>query len=141
MWSSAGRWKSGALSATLWLTGLSFAFHGSFLDGRSLVRLIEGHDEDWPNTVYSELWKAENGPSVMVREGDLKYFRVDSGAGWPEQLFDLSRDPEERHNLIDDPVYAEALGKLRSKVAALPPPRRKDEDNRFIDPYRPMVQE
>ena len=111
------------------------------LDGRSLVQLIEGEDEDWPNTVYSELWKAQNGPSVMVKEGDLKYFRVDNGEGWPEQLFDLAKDREERHNLIDDPVYAEALGKLRSKVAALPPPRRKDENNRFIDPYRPMIQE
>ena len=111
------------------------------LDGRSLVRLIEGNDQDWPDTVYSELWKAENGPSVMVKEGDLKYFRVDNGEGWPEQLFDLAKDRQERHNLIDDPVYAEALGRLRSKVAALPPPRRKDERNRFIDPYRPMLQD
>lgn len=111
------------------------------LDGRSLVRLIKGHDKDWPNTVYSELWKAQNGPSVMVKEGDLKYFRVDNGEGWPEQLFDLAKDREERHNLIDDPVYVEALERLRSKVAALPPPRRKDESNRFIDPYRPMIQE
>jgi len=110
------------------------------LDGRSLVRLIEGHDQDWPNTVFSELWKAENGPSVMVKEGGLKYYRVDNGERWPEQLFDLTKDRAERHNLIDDPLYDDALEKLRSKVAALPPPRRKDENNRFIDPFRPMVQ-
>ena len=74
----------------------------------------------------------------MVKEDDLKYFRFDNGAGWPEQLFDLSSDLDECDNLIDDPAYAEGLARLRGKVDALPPPRRKDADNRFIDPYRPM---
>ena len=46
--------------------------------------------------------------------------------------------PDERNNLIDNPAYAEALAGLRGKVDALPPPRRKDADNRFIDPYRSM---
>ena len=79
-----------------------------------------------------------NGPSVMVKQDDLKYFRFDNGAGWPEQLFDLSSDPDECNNLIDNPAYAGALAGLRGKVDVLPPPRRKDADNRFVDPYRPM---
>ena len=108
------------------------------LDGRSLVPLIEGHADDWQNTVYSELWRVLNGPSVMVKQDSLKYFRFDNGAGWPEQLFDLSSDPDECNNLIDNPTYAEVLTGLRAKVDALPPPRRKNTDNRFIDPYRPM---
>ena len=37
------------------------------------------------------------------------------------------------------PRLCEALTGLRGKVDALPPPRRKDADNRFIDPYRPMA--
>ena len=69
----------------------------------------------------------------MVKQDDLKYFRFDNGAGWPEQLFNLSIDPDECNNLIDDLAYAEALTGLRAKVDALPPPRRKDVDNRFID--------
>ena len=87
----------------------------------------------------NELWRAQNGPSVMIKQDSLKYFRFDNGAGWPEQLFDLSNDPDERNNLIDNPTYAQALESLRGKVDALPPPRRKDADNRFIDPYRPMA--
>ncbi len=106
------------------------------IDGRSLVPLIEGDVENWPNTVYSELWRAQNGPSVMVKDGSLKYFRFDNGRGWPEQLFDLSKDPDERTNLIGDAVYANVLAGLRAKASALPPPRRKDEMNSFIDPYR-----
>jgi choline-sulfatase len=82
--------------------------------------------------VYSELWQAQNGPSVMVKDGDYKYFRFD-GKGWPEQLFDLAADPQENHNLIDDPAHADVLRRLRARVDALPAPRRKDAQNRFID--------
>ena len=109
------------------------------LDGHSLLPLIEGNATDWHDTVYSELWRAQNGPSVMVKEGSLKYFRFDNDKGWPEQLFDLSKDPDERNNLIDAPTYADALSRLRAKAGALPPPRRKDENNRFIDPHRPIT--
>ena len=106
------------------------------LDGNSLVPLIEGNTTDWNNTVYSELWRAINGPSVMVKEDDMKYFRFDNNKGWQDQLFNLSNDPDECNNLIDNPNYTETLERLRTKVEALPDPRRKDKNNRFIDPYR-----
>jgi choline-sulfatase len=108
------------------------------LDGRSLLPLMEGREVEGPDVVYSELWKAHNGPSVMVKEGPLKYFRFDNGEGWPDQLFDLVRDPEERRNLASDPAYTEPLARLRARCDALPPPRRKDRENRLVDPYRPV---
>lgn len=106
------------------------------LDGKSLVPLIQNETADWDNTVYSELWRAQNGPSVMVKEGNLKYFRFDNDKGWQDQLFDLSNDPHENNNLIDNPNYTEQLSKLQSKIDALPSPRQKDKNNRFIDPHR-----
>ena len=109
------------------------------LDGKSLVPLIEGNAADWQDTVYSELWRAQNGPSVMVKEGSLKYFRFDNGKGWPEQLFNLAEDPDERDNLIDAPAYTDALKRLRAKADALPSPRRKDKNNRFIDSHHPIL--
>ena len=58
----------------------------------------------------------------MVKEGSLKYFRFDNDKGWPEQLFDLSKDPDERNNLIETPAYADALSKLRAKVGCITAP-------------------
>ena len=87
----------------------------SGLDGRSLVPLIEGRADGWPNEVYSELHHPFNGPSAMIRKDDLKYFRFE-GKGWPEQLFDMAADPGENRNLIDDPRYADAAKNLRSRL-------------------------
>ena len=108
------------------------------LDGKSLVPLIQNENMDWDNAVYSELWRAQNGPSVMVKEGNLKYFRFDNNKGWQDQLFDLSNDPHENNNLIDNPNYIQQLSRLQSKINALPSPRKKDKNNSFIDPYKPI---
>ena len=72
----------------------------SGLDGRSLVPLMEGRSDGWSNEVYSELYHPLNGPSVMVKQDNMKYFRFE-GRDWPEQLFNLDADPSENHNLID----------------------------------------
>ena len=109
------------------------------LDGRSVAPLLEGQDEDWPDDVYSELWAVHNGPSVMVKHGHMKLFRFDGHEGTlgrgpecPEQLFDLARDPDETVNLIDHPDYADRLADLRARLDALPDPRKKDANNRFV---------
>ena len=41
------------------------------LDGRSLLPLLNGRTEGCSDEVYSELWGAENGFSVMVKRGSL----------------------------------------------------------------------
>ena len=87
------------------------------LDGRSLVPLMQGDAADWPNEVYCELYHELNGPSEMVKQDHLKYFRF-HGRDWPEQLFDLDADPEETRNLIDDPAYAADLQRLRARLDA-----------------------
>ena len=90
------------------------------LDGRSLVPLMEGRGGDWPNIAYSELYHPFNGPSVMVKQDHLKYFRFE-GKDWPEQLFDLAADPDEDRNLIDAPEYAADLRRLRGQLEAFGP--------------------
>ena len=86
------------------------------LDGRSLVPLMRGETDNWPNEVYSEMYHELNGPGEMVRIDNLKYFRFNERE-WPDQLFDLAKDPEERCNLIDDPAYSDDLRRLKGKLS------------------------
>jgi choline-sulfatase len=85
------------------------------LDGRSLVPLMQGNAEGWSNEVYSEMYHNLNGPAEMVKIDDLKYSRF-LERDWPEQFFDLGKDPQENHNLIDDPAYAADLRRLRARL-------------------------
>ncbi len=87
------------------------------LDGRFLVPLMEGRTDGWLNEVYSELYHPFNGPSAMVKQNHMKYFRFE-GKGWPEQLFDLAADSGELKNLIGDAAYGADLKRLRAKVDA-----------------------
>ena len=34
----------------------------------------------------------------------------------PDQLFDIEQDPDERHNLADDPAYAEVLAMMKARL-------------------------
>ena len=116
------------------------------LDGRSVLPLMEGTEHNWPDDVYSELWNVHNGPSVMVKHGDLKLCRFDGHEGvpgtaddpWacPEQLYDLGKDPGETVNLIENPEYADQLKALRARLDNLPHPRAKDSMNRFTGETR-----
>jgi arylsulfatase A-like enzyme len=81
---------------------------------------MDGQTDEWPNEVYCELHSHQHGPSVMVKQDHLKYFRFE-GKGWPEQLFDLAVDPDEMHNLIDDETYADDLKRLQAKADTFMP--------------------
>ncbi len=72
------------------------------LNGRSLLPHLERsgeHDE----VVGEYLAEGVVAPLVMLRRGVWKYIHSD---GDPDQLFDLSRDPDERHNLTTAPELA-----------------------------------
>ena len=109
------------------------------LDGRSLVPLIQGKADNWVNEVYSEMYHSLNGPGEMVKVDNLKYFRC-LERDWPEQLFDLGKDPQECTNLINDPAYAADLSRLRKKLDSFQPTRkpesfvsRETRRNQFAD--------
>lgn len=52
---------------------------------------------------------AATDPAIQARV-DLFRYRV------PEELYDLKRDPDCLHNLIDDPAYSETLKDLQSRL-------------------------
>lgn len=99
------------------------------VDGKSLVPLLDGGNEDDNAAVYGEiLCEGAISPIVMIRRGKYKYIHCDID---PEQLFDMENDPNEMDNLAGRPdheelrktFHAEATDKwdakaLREKIIA-----------------------
>jgi len=83
------------------------------LDSRSLVPLLKGERCEWRNEVVSQ-WKTDH---VMIKHDDLKYQYY--GAGVPEVLFDLAKDPGETTNVADDPACTDAMARFRARLAEL----------------------
>jgi choline-sulfatase len=78
------------------------------LEGRSL--LSPPPDADIP--AFSEFY-TWGFPERMIRLGRWKYIHSE---GRICQLYDLETDPQESHNLINDPDFADILASLRQRV-------------------------
>ena len=61
--------------------------------------------------------------AFMIRHGKYKYINY---AGYPAQLFDLEKDPEELHDLAADPRYAQALDECRERLYRICDPEAVD---------------
>ncbi|MEF3302567.1 sulfatase-like hydrolase/transferase [Paenibacillus sp. GYB003] len=91
------------------------------LPGKSFFPLLVGRPCDVRDdvVVYDEY-----GPVRMVRSKEWKYVhRYPYG---PHELYDLAGDPGETRNLIDDPLHAETVRRLKAKL--------DDWFARFADP-------
>ena len=95
------------------LARVSMAEVMPWTDGESLVPLAQGTPRTAPVAIE---YAAEGScaPLVCLREGNFKYIAC---ALDPEQLFDLSADPDERRNLAADPAHAVLLTSFRAQVA------------------------
>jgi choline-sulfatase len=102
----------------------------SHMQGRSVRALAEGRKDDgWRSDLVVQ---CEIGRAVMM--GSYKYIRFDEGAN-DEQLFDLSSDPYEMDNRIDDP----ALGDVRARLRRALSRQIHGIDDRFGQAYVPKV--
>ena len=89
------------------------------LPGRSYCGTLKGKQGAWDDPVFFEY---EN--TRAVRTPEWKYIsRFPDG---PSELYDLTSDPGERHNLIDQPAHAERQEDLRARL--------KEFFNRYADP-------
>ena len=95
------------------------------LDSRSLVPLLQGEGAGWDNETISHYGGTHLGheerfdryENLMIKRDDLKYQYY--GPDMPEVLFDLSRNPGETVNYINDPHYAVPLDAFRRRRDAL----------------------
>lgn len=83
------------------------------LPGTSLIGLAK-EDETRMRTAFSEYHSTGSlTGGFMVRWGDYKYIYY---VGYKPQLFCITADPMELHDLIDDPAYAETAARLDEKL-------------------------
>lgn len=74
--------------------------------GRSLVPVVQGHGKG-REVAFSELRSAMNKDNYFVMAATQRYrYLYDKQTDLPCELFDLEKDPNEMHNLIDDPAHA-----------------------------------
>ncbi|XP_055021410.1 arylsulfatase K isoform X2 [Boleophthalmus pectinirostris] len=75
------------------------------LSGYSLLPFMSKshgfHNHQHPDWIFSEYHGCNaNASTYMLRTGHWKYITYSDGQQLPPQLFDLSQDPEELHNII-----------------------------------------
>lgn len=84
------------------------------LDGKSLVPLLQGRDEDTAAAVYGEiLCEGAISPIIMIRQGPYKYIYCDAD---PEQLYDVENDPTEMNNLAKSGDFQDLCKTFHAQV-------------------------
>jgi arylsulfatase A-like enzyme len=80
--------------------------------GRSFAEALRGRPiRDWDNTVYYEFENVR-----AIRTDRWKY--IERYRQEPNELYDLSADPEELNNLVDDPARADTRAELADRLHA-----------------------
>jgi N-acetylglucosamine-6-sulfatase len=97
------------------------------IDGRSFVKLVREGDPDWRKSWLYEYNYEKQFPYTPnirgVRTDRWAYMHYPHGDGSPDrhkaELYDIQADPDEQHNLIDDPAYAGKLRELQGQLTSL----------------------
>jgi choline-sulfatase len=83
-------------------------------DGGSFHRLLNGDDAEWKNEAICEYFgEGPIRPMLALRRGVYKYVHVHENE---PLLFDLDKDPHERHNVFGKTGYQEIGAELRERV-------------------------
>ena len=111
------------------------------IHGRSWVKLVTEGDPAWRKAWYYEYNYEKQFPYTPnvrgIRTDRWKYIRYPHGDGTPDrhkaELYDLSADPGEDKNLIDDPQLAKVRNELAQDLARLIRKAGADPDTIPVD--------
>lgn len=93
--------------------GLSFA---SEVHGRSILPLAAGEADNWRDDLMCETHgHCQRHIGRLVVTDRYKYV---ANKGDMDELYDLSADPYEMTNLVDDPALSDVLADMRTRLAA-----------------------
>ena len=95
------------------------------IHGKSFMKLIQQGDRSWRKSwfyYYNYEKQFPYTPNVRgVRTDEWKYIHYPHGDGKPDrhkaELYNIEFDPDERHNLIDNPKYGSAAKDLQKELA------------------------
>lgn len=92
------------------------------IEGRSLVPIMQGKARNWRSSFLCECYMETQYPRIAsweaVRTARWKYIRYFELQGMDE-LYDLSSDPGEMRNLINDPASGKVLADLKKELERL----------------------
>lgn len=89
------------------------------IDGRSVLPLLRGESMDSPGELlYEYYWEHAfpQTPTTFALRGDRFKYIYYQGVWDTQELFDLSNDPHERHNLFDLPEYRDTGRAMRNRL-------------------------
>lgn len=95
-----------------------------YIDGRSLVPLINGETTDWRNSILIEYYSDTVFPRIVnmgykaIRNERYKYIHYTELTG-ADELYDLQEDPFELKNVIGDERMDGVLKDVREKLESL----------------------
>lgn len=94
---------------------------GPDIQGIAFFKMLKGEKLPWRDAVYYhyyELGEHAVSPHFGIKKGNLKLIRFYKGVeAW--EFFDLSSDPLEMHNLINDPSRADEIKKMKEELEKL----------------------
>lgn len=109
----------------------------SQFEGRSAWPLVNGSlpTADWKpqDFVYEYYWEwtfPMTPGTFAIQRGDLKYIQY-YGVYDTDELYDLSKDPDEMRNVINDPAYLDAKMQLRTALYQ----QLANNEGRHVIPY------
>ena len=100
-------------------TGVPLEAADADLPGTSLWPLARGEGPASRTTFAEYHASGSVSGAFMLRDERWKYTHYH---GFPPQLFDLSQDPEERHDLAGDPSYAALLRRFEAQLRTIVDP-------------------
>lgn len=89
--------------------------------GRSFLAMAEDESRPWTDETFSEFYGGLMGvaaPPFQHRMIRTERWKLNYYHGQPSQLFDMIADPDETHDLVDDPAFREVREELTGRLLA-----------------------